>query len=179
MFPPNSLLDVPCPPKSFDFHTVTKRDLEEFTVPIQFVVQRTALIHGVSFAHSYHILSSLTCQCPFQSLLPLSPYLPILRTRRGVKVVKSVCLELMIQLASWFDLDFFPRTTLIPQHAIDDPSITEKWEYSIMPKPPTWPWMSNIDNGLNPVEMPVPPERGLPVRLSTGPSGEFWCQAAE
>lgn len=48
MFPPSCLLSAFGAPKSFDFHTVTKGDLEEFSVPIEFVVTRTALIHGVS-----------------------------------------------------------------------------------------------------------------------------------
>lgn len=47
MFPPSCLLSAFCPPRSFDFHTVNKADLEEFNVPIEFVVSRTALIHGV------------------------------------------------------------------------------------------------------------------------------------
>ena len=53
MFPPNSLLSAACAPKSFDFHTVTKSQLEEFSIPIQFVVHRTALIHGVSGCSSW------------------------------------------------------------------------------------------------------------------------------
>lgn len=47
MFPPTSLLSAPCSPKSFDFYTCAKDDLLEFSVPIDYVVSRTALIHGV------------------------------------------------------------------------------------------------------------------------------------
>jgi histone-arginine methyltransferase CARM1 len=48
MFPPTSLLSAPCSPKSFDFYTCSMQDLLEFSVPIEFVVARTALLHGVS-----------------------------------------------------------------------------------------------------------------------------------
>ncbi|GFZ42528.1 hypothetical protein JCM24511_00244 [Saitozyma sp. JCM 24511] len=48
MFPPTSLLSAPCSPKSFDFYTCAKDDLLEFSVPIDYVVSRTALIHGLA-----------------------------------------------------------------------------------------------------------------------------------
>ncbi|ORY22514.1 S-adenosyl-L-methionine-dependent methyltransferase [Naematelia encephala] len=48
MFPPTSLLAAPCAPKSFDFHTCKKEDIVNFSVPIEFVVSRTALIHGLA-----------------------------------------------------------------------------------------------------------------------------------
>ena len=40
-----------------------------------------------------------------------------------------------------------------------------------MPPAQTWPWMPAPDNGLNPGPTPQPPNRGLNVQLSTGPSG--------
>lgn len=48
MFPPTSLLAGPCPPKVFDFYEAQMADLHEFTIEVNFVVQRTALVHGVS-----------------------------------------------------------------------------------------------------------------------------------
>ncbi|CAD6579793.1 MAG: hypothetical protein TREMPRED_002570 [Tremellales sp. Tagirdzhanova-0007] len=48
MFPPTSLLAPPCPPKSFDFYTCKMEDLYDFFVPIDLVVTRTALIHGLA-----------------------------------------------------------------------------------------------------------------------------------
>ncbi|WVQ93458.1 hypothetical protein IAU59_000532 [Kwoniella sp. CBS 9459] len=48
MFPPSSLISTACPPKSFDFYTCTKDDLLEFSIAVDFVVHRTALIHGLA-----------------------------------------------------------------------------------------------------------------------------------
>ncbi|ODN76527.1 hypothetical protein L202_05194 [Cryptococcus amylolentus CBS 6039] len=49
MFPPTSLVSTPLPPQqSFDFHTVTTDDLLAFTTPIDFVVSRTCLVHGLA-----------------------------------------------------------------------------------------------------------------------------------
>ncbi|KAK8861606.1 hypothetical protein IAR55_002429 [Kwoniella newhampshirensis] len=48
MFPPTSLVSSACPPKSFDFYKCTKEDLLEFTIPVDFVVHRTALVHGLA-----------------------------------------------------------------------------------------------------------------------------------
>nr|XP_031862897.1 uncharacterized protein CI109_001371 [Kwoniella shandongensis]KAA5529969.1 hypothetical protein CI109_001371 [Kwoniella shandongensis] len=48
MFPPTSLVSTACPPRSFDFYTCTKEELLEFTIPVDFVVQRTALVHGLA-----------------------------------------------------------------------------------------------------------------------------------
>ena len=119
MFPPSCLLSVPSAPKSFDFHTVTKDELASFTIPVLFLVSRTALIHG---------------------------------------------------LASWFDLDFFPRDTTIPQNAFDDEATLQSWDFNVMPQN-AWPW-AGAETGLNPGPTPPAPERGLPVTLSTGPQGE-------
>ncbi|RXK35882.1 histone-arginine methyltransferase CARM1 [Tremella mesenterica] len=48
MFPPNSLLSIPCPPETFDFYTCKISDLLKFSTPLDFVVTRTALIHGLA-----------------------------------------------------------------------------------------------------------------------------------
>lgn len=48
MFPPTSLISTPCPPKSFDFYTCSNDDLLEFTIPIDFIVSRTSLVHGLA-----------------------------------------------------------------------------------------------------------------------------------
>ncbi|WVR03796.1 hypothetical protein IAU60_000791 [Kwoniella sp. DSM 27419] len=48
MFPPTSLVSSACAPKSFDFYTCTKEDLLEFSIPVDFVAHRTALIHGLA-----------------------------------------------------------------------------------------------------------------------------------
>ncbi|OXB34743.1 histone-arginine methyltransferase CARM1 [Cryptococcus neoformans] len=48
MFPPTSLISTPCPPKSFDFYTCSNDDLLEFTIPIDFTVSRTSLVHGLA-----------------------------------------------------------------------------------------------------------------------------------
>ncbi|WVQ78781.1 hypothetical protein IAT38_000872 [Cryptococcus sp. DSM 104549] len=48
MFPPNSLIATPCAPKSFDFYTCTKEELLEFSIPVDFVAQRTSLVHGLA-----------------------------------------------------------------------------------------------------------------------------------
>ncbi len=48
MFPPTSLVGPASAPKSFDFHTCTKDDLVDFIMPIEHIVTRTAVIHGVS-----------------------------------------------------------------------------------------------------------------------------------
>ncbi|OCF57897.1 histone-arginine methyltransferase CARM1 [Kwoniella mangroviensis CBS 10435] len=118
MFPPSSLVSTACTPKSFDFYTCTKEDLLEFTIPVDFVVHRTALIHG---------------------------------------------------LASWFDLDFYPRQ--LPTS--EDPN----WNYPIS-STGNWQWMSQ-ESPLNPGPTPVPPKDGLAVKLSTGPSAArtHWQQA--
>nr|ADE10057.1 AdoMet-MTases [Tremella fuciformis] len=48
MFPPSSLIATPCPPKTFNFYTCSTESLLEFSVPIDFVVTRTALINGLA-----------------------------------------------------------------------------------------------------------------------------------
>nr|KIR47994.1 histone-arginine methyltransferase CARM1 [Cryptococcus bacillisporus CA1280] len=48
MFPPTSLLSTACTPKSFDFYTCSPHDLLEFTIPIDFIVSRTSLVHGLA-----------------------------------------------------------------------------------------------------------------------------------
>lgn len=48
MFKPNTLISAPCTPRVFDFHTVAKEDIIEFTVDIDFIVAQTSLCHGVS-----------------------------------------------------------------------------------------------------------------------------------
>ncbi|WWC87917.1 uncharacterized protein L201_002817 [Kwoniella dendrophila CBS 6074] len=118
MFPPTSLVSTACAPKSFDFYTCTKEDLLEFSIPIDFVVHRTALIHG---------------------------------------------------LASWFDLDFYPRQ--IPTS--EDPA----WNYPIQSSS-NWQWMTQ-ESPLNPGPTPIPPRDGLAVKLSTGPNAArtHWQQA--
>ena len=78
-----------------------------------------------------------------------------------------------VQLASWFDLDFIPRSS--PNGASDDndAELKEAWEYPIMPPPNPWPWMAAQDNGLNPAPTPEPLPGGLDVKLSTGPDGQY------
>ena len=39
--------------------------------------------------------------------------------------------------------------------------------------PAAWSWMPSTDTGMNPVPTPKPLKRGLDVKLSTGPDGEF------
>lgn len=46
-FPATTLLAPPCAPKIFDFYTCTLADLLDFTVPIDFVASRTAIMHGL------------------------------------------------------------------------------------------------------------------------------------
>ncbi|KIR97571.1 histone-arginine methyltransferase CARM1 [Cryptococcus deuterogattii 2001/935-1] len=48
MFPPTSLISTACAPKSFDFYTCSNADLLEFTIPIDFIVSRTSLVHGLA-----------------------------------------------------------------------------------------------------------------------------------
>nr|KIR86875.1 histone-arginine methyltransferase CARM1 [Cryptococcus tetragattii IND107] len=48
MFPPTSLISTACAPKSFDFYTCSNDDLLEFTIPIEFIVSRTSLVHGLA-----------------------------------------------------------------------------------------------------------------------------------
>ncbi|KAE8539645.1 hypothetical protein D1P53_003579 [Cryptococcus gattii VGV] len=48
MFPPTSLISTACAPKSFDFYTCSNDDLLEFTIPIDFIVSRTSLVHGLA-----------------------------------------------------------------------------------------------------------------------------------
>lgn len=48
MFPPTSLISTACAPKSFDFYTCANDDLLEFTIPIDFIVSRTSLVHGLA-----------------------------------------------------------------------------------------------------------------------------------
>lgn len=51
MFPPPSLVSSACPPKVFDFYDAKMADLHEFTVDVDFVIHRTALVHGVSLCY--------------------------------------------------------------------------------------------------------------------------------
>ena len=74
------------------------------------------------------------------------------------------------QLASWFDLDFNPRETVIPPNAYDDETTRQAWEYNVMPPANAWPWMPSTESGLNPAPTPLPPRRGLDVKMSTGPN---------
>jgi hypothetical protein len=76
------------------------------------------------------------------------------------------------QIASWFDLDFNPRETMIPPHAVDDEATVAAWDYNVMPPAATWSWLGSADNGMNPGPTPRPPNRGLKVTLSTGPDGK-------
>lgn len=62
MFPPASLLSPACAPREFDFYTASIEDLLDFEIPIDFVVGRTGLIHGV---------------CPSLPPLPPHPLLPL------------------------------------------------------------------------------------------------------
>lgn len=48
IFPPTTLMAPPCEPKGFDFYTCTLADLLDFTVPIDFVASRTAIMHGLA-----------------------------------------------------------------------------------------------------------------------------------
>lgn len=52
MFPPASLLSGPCAPRTFDFYTASIDELLDFEIPVDFVVGRTGLIHGVSLRFS-------------------------------------------------------------------------------------------------------------------------------
>lgn len=54
MFPPPSLVSSACPPKVFDFYDAKMADLHEFTVDVDFVIHRTALVHGVSSCYSLY-----------------------------------------------------------------------------------------------------------------------------
>ena len=74
------------------------------------------------------------------------------------------------QLASWFDLDFIPRST--SDSEAENEELKEAWNYPIMPPPNPWPWMTAQDNGLNPTPTPDPLPGGLDVKLSTGPDGK-------
>jgi histone-arginine methyltransferase CARM1 len=47
MFPPTSLLSPACAPREFDFYTASIDELLDFEIPVDFVVARTGLIHGV------------------------------------------------------------------------------------------------------------------------------------
>lgn len=70
------------------------------------------------------------------------------------------------QLASWFDLQFSPRTPPSEQ----DPVLLSAWNYPIN-QTAEWPWQTTA-NPMNPDPTPTPPETGLDVTLSTGPNGE-------
>nr|ODN89259.1 histone-arginine methyltransferase CARM1 [Cryptococcus depauperatus CBS 7855] len=48
MFPPNTLVSTPCASKTFDFYTCKREDLLEFSIPMDFVVYRTSLVHGLA-----------------------------------------------------------------------------------------------------------------------------------
>lgn len=72
----------------------------------------------------------------------------------------------MLQLASWFDLQFSPRTP----PAEEDPITQAAWNYPVN-QPAEWPWQTAV-NPLNPDPTPPPPNTGLDVTLSTGPDGK-------
>lgn len=48
MFKPSSLISTPCTPTIFDFLSVKKEEIMDFTIPIEFIAYQTALCHGVS-----------------------------------------------------------------------------------------------------------------------------------
>jgi histone-arginine methyltransferase CARM1 len=48
MFKPSSLISTPCTPTTFDFLSVKREEIMEFTIPIEFIAYQTALCHGVS-----------------------------------------------------------------------------------------------------------------------------------
>jgi hypothetical protein len=52
MFKPSSLISTPCTPTLFDFRTIQKEEIMEFTIPIDFISHQTALCHGVSSPQS-------------------------------------------------------------------------------------------------------------------------------
>lgn len=72
-----------------------------------------------------------------------------------------------MQLASWFDLQFSPR----PAPTEEDPVVSSAWNYNVN-QSAEWPWQATA-NPLNPDSTPPPPNSGLDVTLSTGPSGTF------
>jgi hypothetical protein len=52
MFKPSSLISTPCTPTTFDFLSVKREEIMEFTIPIEFIAYQTALCHGVCFSIS-------------------------------------------------------------------------------------------------------------------------------
>ncbi|KAL7419551.1 hypothetical protein Q5752_005462 [Cryptotrichosporon argae] len=48
MFPPASLLAAACAPKTFDFYRCANDDLLEFSVPVDFIANRTSVMHGLA-----------------------------------------------------------------------------------------------------------------------------------
>ncbi|WOO80677.1 Histone-arginine methyltransferase CARMER [Vanrija pseudolonga] len=48
IFPPTTLMAAPCPPTTFDFYRCAINDLLDFTVDIDFVATRTAIMHGLA-----------------------------------------------------------------------------------------------------------------------------------
>lgn len=48
IFPPTTLMSAPCQPTTFDFYTCAIKDLLDFSVPINFVASRTAIMHGLA-----------------------------------------------------------------------------------------------------------------------------------
>lgn len=50
MFKPSSLISTPCTPTTFDFLSVKREEIMEFTIPIEFIAYQTALCHGVCFS---------------------------------------------------------------------------------------------------------------------------------
>jgi hypothetical protein len=60
MFKPASLISAPCTPKVFDFHTVSREDIIEFTIDIEFIVAQTSLCHGVDLFHTPIRVAKLT-----------------------------------------------------------------------------------------------------------------------
>ncbi|BEJ16028.1 hypothetical protein CspHIS471_0506330 [Cutaneotrichosporon sp. HIS471] len=48
IFPPGTLMGHAAPPQTFDFYTCTREDLLDFTVHLEFVATRTAVMHGLA-----------------------------------------------------------------------------------------------------------------------------------
>jgi histone-arginine methyltransferase CARM1 len=79
---------------------------------------------------------------------------------------------LICQLASWFDLDFFPNPESTPLDESEKESeLQAAWNYSVNP-PTTWSW--GQESTMNPGPTPTPPRSGVTVQLSTGPGGELY-----
>lgn len=132
----------------FDFYEMTIDELKEFTIPLSWVVKRTGVLHGVRGGVSGAFFAST------ESLDPPS------------------------QIASWFDLGFYPPRHVDPLigDAVNE-QLQAEWAAAEQQPAGFAAWMGGYDNGMNPPPLPLAPADGLVVKLDTGPFGACACVA--